>query len=37
MGVICGTYEEQERCIHGFGVEICVKETTWKTQAKTGE
>ena len=33
MGGACGTYEEQERCIQGFGGGggTLRKETTWKT------
>jgi hypothetical protein len=32
MGRACSTYRGEERCRHGFGWEICGKETTWKTK-----
>jgi len=31
IGIACGMYGGEERCIHGFGGEICQKDTTWKT------
>jgi len=31
MGWSCGMYGGKERCIQGFGWEICGKETTWGT------
>jgi hypothetical protein len=31
MGGTCGTYAEEERCIHGFGREIRGKEVNCKT------
>jgi len=31
MGLACGTYANQERCIQGFGEKTRGKETTWET------
>jgi len=34
MGGACSTYEWEERCIQGFGVETCKEKNTWKTQTR---
>jgi len=30
MGGACGMYEEEEKCIQGFGEQTWGKEGTWK-------
>ena len=32
----CSAYEDEKRCVQGFGGKTRGKKTTWETQAKMG-